>query len=174
MTTTGKTVADPLDTIDAHPLVARVATTHRQLRADQARLNDELVEVRKTIVAAESDAPDPLVPSRSMRQARQRAEQIGEELEEMRAALCASTEALEAARSAARAEVRPALKQRAILSLREVLEQAEQWLATQQNLQILEAQTRRLGISFGLGGCTDPFLAGRIEVIRKALARLQD
>src|SRR5262245_25483901 len=113
MAITRNAVTEPLTSIDDHPIARPLAETHRQLRADQARLTAELDEVRKVILAAERDAPDPLVPSRVLRQARQRAEQLQEELEDVRVALFASTEALEAARSEAKAELRPALEQEA-------------------------------------------------------------
>src|SRR5262245_66337197 len=74
--------------------------------------------------AAERDAPDPLVPSRVLRQARQRAEQLQEELDDVRVALFASTEALDAARSEAKAELRPVLKQEAAQNVQNVLTQA--------------------------------------------------
>ena len=179
MATTRNAVTEPLapqalTTIDDHPSARPLAQTHRQLRADQARLAAELDEVRKTILAAERDAPDPLVPSRVLRQARQRAERLQEELEDVRVALFASTEALEAARSEAKAELRPALKQEAAQSLQNVLTQAEQLLAAQQDLMALDAKARRLDITLPLGDCVDPFLPGRVKVIKQALARLQD
>ena len=65
-------------------IVRPLAETHRQLRADQVRLTEELVETRKAIIAAESDTPDPLVPFRILRQARQRADQLQEELDDVR------------------------------------------------------------------------------------------
>jgi DNA repair exonuclease SbcCD ATPase subunit len=179
MGTTRNAVAEPLappalSTIDDHPIARPLAETHRQLRADQARLTAELDEVRKTILAAERDAPDPLVPSRVLRQARQRAEQLQEDLEEVRVALCASTEALEAARSEAKAALRPALKQEAAKILQNVLTQAERLLEAQQHLLALDAKTRRLSISLPLGGCVDSCLPGRIKGIRQVLARLED
>jgi hypothetical protein len=53
-----ETVIEPLaqqvlTTIDEHPLVQPLAETHRQLRASQTQLNNELVETRKAIFAAE-------------------------------------------------------------------------------------------------------------------------
>src|SRR5262245_18690057 len=102
-TAAGPLAPQALNSIDDHPIARPLAETHRQLRADQARLSGELDEVRKTILAAERDAPDPLVPSRILRQARQRAEQLHEELEDVRVSLFASTNALEAARSEAKA-----------------------------------------------------------------------
>lgn len=179
MATARTAVTEPLapqvlTSIDDHPIARPLAETHRQLRADQARLTAELDEVRKTILAAERDAPDPLVPSRVLREARQRAEQLQEELDDVRVALFASTEALEAARSEAKAELRPALKQEAAQSLQKVLTQAEQLLAAQQDLLACDAKTRRLDISLPLGGCVDLCLPGRIKEIRQVLARLQD
>jgi hypothetical protein len=53
-----------------------------------------------------------------------------------------------------------------------VLTQAARLLVAQQDLLALDAKTRRLGISLALGGCMDPFLPGRVKVIRQALARL--
>src|SRR4029453_12936132 len=104
-----ETVVEQLDftmlrRLDDHPLVVPVATNHHQLQDEQRRLTAELVETRKAVFAAEHDAPDPLVPSKVLRQARQRAEQLQEELEDVRVALFASTDALEAARSEAKAE----------------------------------------------------------------------
>jgi hypothetical protein len=163
-----------LSSIDDHARVVPAATTHRQLRTEQTRLTAELAEVRKSIVAAERDAPDPLVPSRILRQARQRAEQLQEELEEVRAALFGSSDALEAARGEAKAELRPALKQEAAQLVQNVLRQAEQLLVAQQDLLALDTKARRLAISLPLRGCVDPFLSGRVKVIRQALARLQD
>ena len=177
MATARNTVSEPLapqalTSIDDHPIVRPLAETHRQLRADQARLTAELVEVRKSILAAERDAPDPLVPSRILRQARQRAEQLQEELDDLRVALFASTEVLDAARSEAKAELRPALKQEAAQSLQKVLTQAEQLLAAQQDLQTLDAKTRRLGISLPLGDCMDVSLERRIKAVHLVLAQL--
>ena len=163
-----------LTTIDDHPIVRPLAETHRQIRADQARLAGELVEVRKSIVAAESDASDPRVLPQSLRQARQRAEQLQEALEEARVALFASTEVLDAARSEARAELRPALTQEAAHILRGMLPQAEQLLAAQQPLLDLDTKARRLAISLPLRGCVDTFLEERLRGIRQALARLRD
>jgi DNA repair exonuclease SbcCD ATPase subunit len=179
MATARNAVVEPLapqalTSIDDHPIARPLAETHRQLRTEQTRLTAELVEVRKTILAAERDAPDPLVPSRVLRQARQRAEQLQEELDDARVAVFASTEALEAARSEAKAELRPALKQEAAQILQNVLTQAERLLEAQQDLMALDAKTRRLGISLTLGGCVDSCLPGRIKGIRQALARLQD
>jgi len=128
---------------------------------------------KKTIVAARSDTPDPRVPSRALRQALQRDAEIEVELEEARAALFASTEALEAARSEARADLRPALKQEAAHLVQDVLTQAERLLEAQQHILALDAKTRRLSTSLPLGGCVDSCLPGRIKGIRQVLARLQ-
>jgi hypothetical protein len=163
-----------LRTLNDHPRVAPAATTHHQLQTEQRHLTAELVETRKVIIAAESDAPDPLVPSRVLRQARQRAEQLQEELDDLRVALFASTDALEAARSEAKAELRPALNQEAAQIVQNVLTQAERSLEAQQDLMALDAKNRRLSISLALGGCVDSCLPGRIKVVRQALARLQD
>jgi hypothetical protein len=163
-----------LRTLDDHPLVLPVVTAHRQLQEEQRRLTVELVETKKTIFAAESEAPDPLVPPKVLRQVRQRAAQLEEALDDIRVTLCASTEALEAARSEAKAALRPALKQEAAQSLQNVLTQAERSLEAQQDLMALDAKNRRLGISLALGGCADSCLPGRIKVLRQALARLQD
>jgi hypothetical protein len=165
MATARDTVAEPLPsqaltTIDDYPTVRPLAETHRQLRADQVRFSAELVEVRQSIVTAESDTPDPRMPPRVLREAPQRAEQLQEALDEVRVALFASTEVLEEARSQARAELRPVLTQEAAKLLQSVLTQAEQLLAAQQDLQALDTKTRRLGISLALGGCVDPFLPG--------------
>jgi hypothetical protein len=171
---TGPLAQPALTTIDDHPIVRPLAETHRQRRAVVERLKAEQVETKKAIVAARSNTPDPHVPSRALRQALQRDAEIEEELEEARAALFASTEGLEAARREGRAELRPALTQEAAQILRGVLTQAEQLLEAQQHILALDAKTRRLGISLPLGGCVDPFLPGRIKVIRQALARLKD
>jgi hypothetical protein len=174
-----ETVAEQLDftmlrTLDDHPLVVPVATTHHEIQDEQRRLTAELVETRKAIVAAERDAPDPIVLPKVLRQARQRAEQLQEALDELRATLFASSETLEAARSEAKAELRPALKQEAVQILQGVLRQAEQLLAAQQDLQTLDTKIRRLSIHLGIGGCVDLFLPGRIKGIRQALTRLLD
>jgi DNA repair exonuclease SbcCD ATPase subunit len=163
-----------LRTLDDHPLVVPVATAHRQLQDEQRRLTAELVETRKTIFAAESDAPDPLVPPKVLRQARQRATQLEEALDDIHAALFASSETLEAARSEARGELRPGLQQEAAQLLRDVLTQAEQLLEAQQHLLALDARTRRLSTSLPLGGCVDSCLPGRIKVIRQVLVQLED
>jgi hypothetical protein len=162
-----------LTTIDAHALVAPVAAAHGQLRAEQARLTAELAEVRKRLIA-ESDTSDPLIPSWGMRQARKRAEEIQEALEEVRVALFESTERLEAARSETRAAMRPALRQEARLVLTTALEVVEASQAAQTAIEELEWRARRLGISLPFAGCVDLFLPTRVEVIRKALARLQN
>src|SRR5215510_521382 len=151
MAITRNAVTESLTSIDDHPIVRPLAETLRQLRADQARLAAELVEVRKSILAAERDAPDPLVPSRVLRQARQRAEQLQEELDDVRVALFASTARLEGARSEAKAALRPALKQEAAQSLQKALMQAERSLEAQQHILALDAKNRRLGISLPLG-----------------------
>jgi hypothetical protein len=179
MATERSAVTEPLaplalTSLDNHPIARQQAQNHRQLRADLARLAEELVETKKTIVAMESDAPDPLVPPRVLRQARQRAEQLQEELDEVRIALFASTDALEAARSEAKAELRPALQQEAAQIVRNVLMQAEQLLAAQQELEALNAKTRSLSMSLPLGGCVDPFLPWCVKVIKQAFARLYD
>jgi hypothetical protein len=163
-----------MTSIDEHPLVVPVAMTHHQILADQARLAGELVETRRAIFNLENDASNPRVLPQSIRQARQRVEQIQEALDELRTTLFASTDTLEAAKSSARAELRPALKQEVAQILRGVLTQAEQLLVAQQDLRALDAKTRHLGVSFALGGCVDPLLPGRVKVIRRVLARLQD
>jgi hypothetical protein len=163
-----------LRTLDDHPLVLPVVTAHHQLQDEQRRLTAELVETRKVIFAAESDAPDPRVLPKVLRQARQRAVQLEEALDDIHVTLCASTEGLESARSEAKAALRPALKQEAAQSLQNVLRQAERSLEAQQDLMALDAKTRCLSISLPLGGCVDSGLPGRIKVIRQVLARLQD
>src|SRR4029450_13259346 len=82
-----------LRTLDDHPLVLPVATAHHQLQDEQRRLTADLVETRKVIFAAESDAPDPLVPPKVLRQARQRVAQLEEEIEEVRGALFSNSDA---------------------------------------------------------------------------------
>jgi hypothetical protein len=163
-----------LRTLDDHPLVLPVATAHRQLQDEQRRLTAELVETRKTIFAAESDAPDPLVPPKVLRQARQRAAQLEEELDDVRVALFVSTEALEAARSEARAALRPGVRKEAVQLITSVLEAADILLATQTPLQDLDRRARRLGISLAFGPCYDALLVHRLKQMQQVLARLRD
>ena len=163
-----------LRTLDDHPLVLPVATAHHQLQDKQRRLTAELVETRKVIFAAESDAPDPLVSSRVLRQARQRAEQLQEELEEVRTALFGSSDALEDARSQARAALRPGVRKEAAQRLTAVVEAAEILLATQTPLQDLDRCARQLGINFAFGPCYDALLVHRLKQMQQVLARLQD
>jgi acyl-CoA hydrolase len=63
--------------------------------------------------------------------ARQRAEQLDEALVEGRVALCASSEALEAARNEARGELRPVLRHEAVQALTSVREAAVALLTAQ-------------------------------------------
>jgi hypothetical protein len=149
------------------------AEAYRQLRADQARLTAELAELRQAILAAEGDAPDPLVPSWATRQFRQRVAQIQEALEELRIAIFTSNETLEVARSLARGELRPGLRQEARLVLTAVLEVAEASRAAQTAIEELAWRARRLGISLPLARCTDQFLDARIGAIHKAIERLR-
>jgi hypothetical protein len=171
--------AAPLDlralrTIDAHPRVAPVATPYHQLRDDQRQLTAALSQVRQIIVTAERESGDPLVPSRTLRDARRQAETLQDQLVDVQEQLSQSHVALEVARDAARGELRPMLRHEAVQALTIVREAAEALLTAQTALQELEQHTRRLGIGLPLGGCVDPFLEGRVKVIRQALARLQD
>jgi hypothetical protein len=163
-----------LRTLDDHPLVLPVATAHHQLQDEQRRLTAELVETRKVIFAAESDAPDPLVLPKVLRQARQRAAQLEEALEDMRVTLCASTEVLEAARSEARAALRPGVRKEAVQLITSVLEAAAILLATQTPLQDLDRCAKRLGISLAFGPCYDVLLVHRLKQMQQVLARLED
>jgi hypothetical protein len=162
-----------LSNLDDHDLVRAAAASHREIRENQRLLNDELIKLRQMIYTAERGTLDAPPSPWELRRAQQRAMEIVEELDVMQAALFASTEALEAARSEARAELRPALKLEAAQVLRDVLTQAEALLAAQQDLVILEAQNRRLKIGLALNSCVDPFLERRIKGIRQLLERLE-
>jgi len=163
-----------LRTLDDHPLVLPVATAHHQLQDEQRRLTAELVETRKIIFAAESDAPNPLILPKVLRQARQRAAQLEEELDDIRVTLCASSEALEAARSEARAALRPGVHKEAVQLITSVLEAAEILLAAQTPLQELDRRARQLGISLAFGPCYDALLVHRLKQMQQVLARLED
>jgi hypothetical protein len=177
MTTTRNAIAEPLDlralrTIDAHPLVAAAAATYYQRQEDQRRLTAALVEARKIIATAQREGSDPLVPSRTLRDAQRQAEALQDELLEIQEQLVQNHEALEVARDAARGELRPVLRHEAVQALATIQKAAEDLLTAQTALQELEQHARRLGIGLPLGGCADPLLPERLKVIRQARARL--
>jgi hypothetical protein len=176
MTETVAMQLDPhaLRRIDDHPDVQPLAEAHYRLQADQRRLTAALVEVRKIIVSAEREGGDPLVPSRTLRDARRQAEALQDQLIEIQEQLSHSHEALEAARSEAKAELRPWLRKEATQLLTSVLEAAEVLLATQMPLQDLDRRARRLGINLAFGPCYDALLVHRLKQIRQVLARLKD
>jgi hypothetical protein len=119
MTETVAMQLDPhaLRRIDDHPDVQPLAEAHYRLQADQRRLTAALVEVRKIIVSAEREGGDPLVPSRTLRDARRQAEALQDQLIEIQEQLSQSHEALEIARDEARGELRPVLRHEAVQAL---------------------------------------------------------
>jgi hypothetical protein len=160
--------------IDAHPRVHGPSEAHRQLRATQAQLTEELTRVRQFIYATETDTAEAPATPRILREARQRAAQLEEELEEVRETLIRTMPELEQARSEARAALRPRLQEDAMAILHGMLEQAERQLESQQQLQELGKQAGRLGISLPLGFCVDVGLAGRIQSMQRAIERLYE
>jgi hypothetical protein len=149
-----------------------VATPYHQLRDEQRRLTAALSQVRQIIATAEREDGDPLVPSRTLRDARRQAEALQDQLIEIQEQLSQSHEALDVARDAARGELRPVLRHEAVQALTTVREAAEVLLTAQAALQDLARHGQRLGIGIAVGGCVDPFLPGRVKAIQQALARL--
>jgi hypothetical protein len=80
---------------------------------------------------------------------------------------------LEGARAAARAELRPRLKEEAAEALALVLELNERLQAAQQQLHDLHTRSWRLGVWLVPPGCLDRFLPSRIQLIRQMLGGLQ-
>jgi hypothetical protein len=176
--TTGTIVAqlDPhaLRRIDDHPDVQPLAEAHYRLQADQRRLTSELIEARKIIASAEREGGDPLVPSRTLRDARRQEAVLQDALIELQTQLAHSSEHLETVRTHARGELRPMLRHEAVQTLTTIREAAEALLTAQAALLNVEWHGRRLGISLAVIGCCDPLLAQRLEMVQKVLVRLQD
>jgi chromosome segregation ATPase len=162
-----------LETIDAHPTVVAEAEKYRQLRDEQQNLAGRLVEAQKAIFLGESGGGDALTPLRSLREARREREGLQEALENIQGKLTSAHEVLEGARAAARAELRPRLKEEAAEALALVLELNERLQAAQQQLHDLHTRSWRLGVWLVPPGCLDRFLPSRIQLIRQMLGGLQ-
>jgi hypothetical protein len=169
-TTATLTDALALGSISAHRLVQPVDAQLHALRIHR----EEVAEALKSAITRLRELHEQPSSPTQRRACQEEVSKLQEELEEIEFQVRALQPTLDAAKSEARAELRPALKQEAAQLLQNVLRQAEQLLAAQQDLLALDAKTRRLSISLPLGGCVDSCLPGRIKVIRQVLARLQD
>ena len=162
-----------LRTLEEHPLVQPLYTEYRQLMERLRTLEPEIRTARASFHAAESHDPSVAFPVRTAREARQRIQELDEDLEGTRADLARSFELLEAAKIAARAEIRPLLLQEALEVLQQAETAMEALLQIQSTMQALERHAGRIGVGVGLQTHIDPMLPQRLQGIKRAITTRQ-